>query len=89
MSHVHRLQTSDRIFFVTVNLQRIVVPLAEGELGSVTEALASARRKLGFLLCGYVGMPDHGHPLLWTTYPLTISRAIQDIKVIKGFRYLF
>ncbi len=80
VSHVRRLQTSDRIFFVTVNLRRTRVPLAKGEFGLVTDALAASRRKLGFLLCGYVVMPDHWHALIWTTFPLTISRAVQDIK---------
>ena len=80
MSHVHRLQSSDRIFFVTANLHGEFVPLADVEFGLVTEALAASRRKLGFLLCGYVVMPDHWHALIWTAFPLTISRAVQDIK---------
>ena len=84
MSHVHRLRTSDRIFFVTVNLRRALVPFADGELGLVVDALAASRRKLRFLLYGYVVMPDHWHALLWTTYPLTISRAVQDIKWISA-----
>jgi REP element-mobilizing transposase RayT len=77
---VQRLQASARISFVTVNLRRALVPLGEGEWGLVTDALAASRRKLGFLLCGYVLMPDHWHALIWTTFPLTISRAVQDIK---------
>jgi putative transposase len=79
---VHRLQSTDRIFFVTVNLHRALVPLAEVEFRLVTEALAASRRKLGFLLCGYVVMPDHWHALIWTAFPLTISRAVQDVKWI-------
>jgi REP element-mobilizing transposase RayT len=74
------LRTSDRIFFVTVNLRRTLGPLADGEFGLVVDALAQSRRKLHFLLYGYVVMPDHWHALIWTTYPLTISRAVQDIK---------
>src|SRR5689334_25396562 len=80
VSNVHRLQTSDRIFFVTVSLRRALIPLAERELGLVANALDESRRKLGFLLCGYVIMPNHWHALIWTTFPLTISRAIQDVK---------
>jgi REP element-mobilizing transposase RayT len=63
-----------------VNLRRTLVPLAKGELALVTNARAASRRQLGFLLRGDVVMPDHGHALLWTTYPLTLSRAVQDIK---------
>ena len=84
MSRVHRLQSSDRIFFVTANLRRALVPLAEVELRLVTEALAASWRKLGFLLCGYVVMPDHWHALIWTAFPLTISRAVQDVKWISA-----
>jgi hypothetical protein len=42
---VHRLQPSDRIFFVTANLRHALVPLAQVELRLVTEALAASRRK--------------------------------------------
>jgi REP-associated tyrosine transposase len=80
VSHVHRLRASDRIFFITVNLRRALPPLANGEYGLVVDALAGSRRKLHFLLYGYVVMPDHWHALIWTAYPLTISRAVQDIK---------
>ncbi len=54
MSHVHRLRTTDRIFFVTVNLRRSVKFLSEPEYPLLTEALAGARRRLGFLLYGFV-----------------------------------
>ncbi len=96
VSHVHRLRSSDRIFFITLNLRRALVPLAEVELRLVTEAgshdtnwvswvlLAASRRKLGFLLCGDVVMPDPWHALIWTTFPLTISRAVQDVKWISA-----
>ncbi len=84
MSHVHRLRTSDRIFFVTVNLRRAITPLASSEFGRVVAAVDASRRKLHFRLYGYVIMPDHWHALIWTAYPLTISRVIQDIKWISA-----
>jgi len=40
MSHVHRLRSADRIFFVTVNLRRVLAPLGEEELGLVVEPRA-------------------------------------------------
>jgi len=46
------------------------------------DALKGARRRLGFLLCGYVLMPDHWHALIWTGYPLTISQVIHDLKKV-------
>ncbi len=80
MSRIHRLRTSDRIFFVTANLSRGLGPLANHEYSLLLGALAESRRKLRFLLHGYVLMPDHWHALIWTAYPLTISQAVKDIK---------
>ena len=80
MSHVHRLLTTNRIFFVTVNLRRALSPLAAGEFGLVVAAIDESRRRLRFLLCGYVLMPDHWHALVGTAYPVTISRVVQSIK---------
>ena len=46
----------------------------------MVEALAESRRRMEFLLCGYVVLPDHGHALIWPRPPLTISRAVQSVK---------
>ena len=86
MSNVHRLRTSDRIFFVTVNLRRQVKPLDPPEYPLLIGALEGARRRLGFLLCGYVLMPDHWHALIWVGYPLTISQVIHDVKKVSARR---
>ena len=80
MSRVRRLLVSDRIFFVTVNLRRRLPFLREEEFPLVVEALAESRRRMGFLLCGYVVLPDHWHALIWPRPPLTISRAVQSVK---------
>lgn len=80
MSHVGRLRDADRIFFVTVNLRRALAPFRPGEYPALIGAINASRAKLGFKLLGYVLMPDHWHALIWTGYPLTISRAVQDVK---------
>jgi REP element-mobilizing transposase RayT len=80
MSRVRRLLVSHRIFFVTVNLRRSLPFLREEELPLVVEALAESRRRMEFLLCGYVVLPDHWHALIWPRPPLTISRAVQSVK---------
>ena len=67
-----------------MDLRRALAPLAVGDYPLLVEALAESRCKLHFLLCGYVLMPDHWHALIWTAYPLTISRAVQDIKWISA-----
>ena len=86
MSHVRRLRISDRIFFVTVNLRRRVAPFSVHEYSLLTDALEGARRRLGFLPCGYVLMPDHWHALIWVSPPLTISSVIHDVKKVSARR---
>jgi len=82
MSNLHRLRTSDRIFFITTNLNQGQRPFQDAEYQIVLGTIAKSRQRLGFLLCGYVLMPDHWHALISTHYPLTISEALQDIKSV-------
>ncbi len=84
MSKVRRLRVTDRIFFVTANLVGTASPLTESEYPLIVEAFESSRRRLGFLLCGYVLMPDHWHALVSTHYPLTISRVVRDVKQLSA-----
>ncbi len=77
---MRRLLATDRIFFVTVNLRRNIPFLGQGEFLLVIDALEESRRREGFLLCGYVLMPDHWHALIGVHFPLTISRAVQSVK---------
>jgi len=98
VSHVGRLRLSDRIpsaaaqdggrnanrFFVTVNLRRAVPPLSDPEYAQVVAAIEQSRRKLHLLFLGYVLMPDHWHALIWPTFPLTLSRVVQDVKWISA-----
>ncbi|HEV2495393.1 MAG TPA: transposase [Terriglobia bacterium] len=77
---MRRLLTTDRIFFVTVNLRRDLPHPGQGEFLPLIDALAESRRREGFLLCGYVLMPDHWHALMSVQYPLTISRAVGSVK---------
>ncbi len=86
MSNVRRLLTTDRIFFLTVNLRRKVEPFGVPEYTLMIDVLKSARRRLGFLLCGYVLMPDHWHALISTDYPLTISQVVHDVKKVAARR---
>jgi REP element-mobilizing transposase RayT len=47
-----------------VNLRRSIPPFEEREYPLLISALEGARARLGFLLCGYVLMPDHWHALI-------------------------
>ncbi len=60
VSNVHRLRTTDRIFFVTVNLRRRIQLFSVSEYRLLLEVLEGSRRRLGFLLCGYVLIPQSG-----------------------------
>jgi len=86
MSHIHRLRTTDRIFFVTVNLHRSVQAFDAPEYRMMIDVMGGSRGRLGFMLCGYVLMPDHWHALTWTAYPLTISQAVHDVKKVAARR---
>ncbi len=80
MSNVRRLRTSDRIFFVTTNLRKNIAPLTAREFPIIIEAFERLRARLKFGFCGYVLMPDHWHALIWTSYPLTISKVVHEVK---------
>jgi len=72
VSNVHRLRLTDRIFFVNVNLCPRIRRFNESEYALLIDVLEASRRRLGFLLCGYVLMPDHWHALIWPQYPLLL-----------------
>ena len=86
VSNVCRLRLSDRIFFVTVNLQHNLPDSASGEYALALKAFEESRCRLGFLLCGYVLMPNHWHALLFPHPPLSISRVVQDVKYVSARR---
>src|SRR5579863_4375668 len=80
MSNVHRLRLTERIFFVTANLGRATAPFTEPEYPLMIKSLDDARRRLGFMLCGYVLMPDHWHALIGTAERPAISQVLHDVK---------
>src|ERR1700674_1042781 len=86
MSHVHRLLLTDRVFFVSVNLRPRMKRFQGCEYSLMLEVLNDSRRRLGFLLCGYVLMPDHWHALIWPAYPLLISEVLHDAKKISALK---
>jgi putative transposase len=80
VSNVRRLLRSDKIFFITVRLRKKSVLLTPDEFPILIGSIEDSRKKLGFLWCGYVLMPDHWHALIYVQYPQTVSRAVQDVK---------
>ena len=87
MSNVHRLRLTDRVFFITVNLRPAFQRFSAFEYPVILEVFEASRKRLGFLLCGYVLLPDHWHALIWAQYPLLISQVLHDVKKVTTRRF--
>ena len=48
--------------------------------GEFVEVVRQLRQEAGFLVIGWVLMPDHWHAILYPAHPLTISRVMESIK---------
>jgi len=55
--------------------------LDESEFECLARVVRDRRRKHGFLLTAWVFLPDHWHAIFYPPFPLTISRAMESIKV--------
>ena len=86
MSNVHRLLSTDRIFFVSVNVRRVHRDFCDCEYPLILKVVEESRERHGFLLCGYVLMPDHWHALIWPRPPEPIWRSMHDIKKVSAQR---
>jgi putative transposase len=86
VSNVHRLKSSDKIFFITTNLIQGERHLTEPDYATILETVGKARKRLEFLFCGYVLMPDHWHALIWPGFPVTISAVAQNVKRVSSFK---
>jgi putative transposase len=64
MSRLRRIALTDRIFFITTNLQPRATHFSPRERTLLLEALDMERRRTSFFLYGYVVMPSHLHLLL-------------------------
>ena len=79
MTRIHRIETVNRIFFVTFNLDKSAKPLQPAERTTLLSILHHLRAPNDFALYGYVVMPDHAHLLLHPkSVPLpTIMRLLK------------
>jgi putative transposase len=64
VSKIRRIETHDRIFFVTTNVLSDVRPFNDDERDIVLRILSMTRDKRNAILAGYVVMPDHVHLLM-------------------------
>jgi putative transposase len=84
MSRLRRIADCDRIFFVTTNLLKSVHPFSEEERDMLLELLGVLRSAHGFLLLGYVVMPDHVH-LLVACRTMPIAKLMHQWKFKAGY----
>jgi len=64
MSRLRRIVLTDRIFFITTNLQPGAAPFSPAERTFLLESLAAEKLRRNFYLYGYIVMPSHLHLLL-------------------------
>jgi len=81
MSRLRRLFVTGKIFFITCNLLRTRALFVEADFATLADAIIRVRRRRGFLLGGYVFMPDHWHALLFPGQDDTLPRLMNSVKV--------
>jgi putative transposase len=81
VSRLRRLVLSNRFFFITSRISRKRKFLSTAELNCLAQVIAERRSKHGFLITAWVFLPDHWHAILYPPSPLTISDAMEAIKV--------
>jgi putative transposase len=81
VSRLRRLVLSDRFFFVSCRLAVKRQLLANPDFGCLARVVRERRAKYRFLLTSGVFLPDHWHAIIYPRYPLTISTAMEAIKV--------
>ncbi len=86
MTRLRRLVASDKIFFLTTNLQRGLVPFTPIERELLCHTMAAVRRRRQFQLAGFVVMPDHLHLLVRPVPGEPISLLMQGLKYASGRR---
>ncbi len=86
MTRLRRLVGSDKIFFLTTNLQRGLALFTPRERELLCHTMASVRTRRQFQLAGFVVMPDHLHLLVRPVPGDPISVLMQELKYASGRR---
>ncbi len=81
MSRLRRLFISGKIFFVTCNVRRVRTALTEPEFALLSAVFERIRQRRGFLLSGYVFIPDHWHALISPAQGDTLPRLMGALKI--------
>ena len=83
MTRLRRIESRERIFFVTTNLARGAAQLGIGERDLLLGQLGRQRAAGGFLLFGYMVMPDHLH-LLIAPVAADLIGVMREFKSCRG-----
>ena len=81
VSRLRRLCVSGKLFFITCNPLPTRIPFLDADLTILAEAIGDVRKRRGFLLGGYVLMPDHWHALIYPAQQDTLPPLMDAIKV--------
>ncbi len=81
VSRLRRLFLSGKVFFVTCNVLRTQAAFTEHGFGLLAGVFDRVRRRRGFLLSGYVFMPDHWHALIFPAPSDTLPRIMGSLKI--------
>lgn len=86
MSRLRRLVLSDRFFFLSCRVLPTRRTLSESEFALLAQVMRERREQHGFLLTAWVFLLDHWHAIIYPTFPLTISRVLESVKVAATHR---
>jgi putative transposase len=81
VSRLRRLFLSGKIFFVTCNVLRNQPQFTEPDFAILAAVFGRVRTRRGFLLSGYVFMPDHWHALIFPAEGDTLPRLMGALKI--------
>jgi REP element-mobilizing transposase RayT len=81
MSRLRRLQVTGKAFFITCNLLPVRTQLTEADFEALASAIVRVRGRRGFLLTGYVFMPDHWHALIIPREGDDLPMLMDSVKV--------
>jgi REP-associated tyrosine transposase len=84
VTHLRRIETRDRFFFVTTNLAQDRAQFAPAERDLILGVLADQRSCGEFFLFGYVVMPTHVHLLLHPHHK-NLIQLMRNLKSKTGF----
>jgi putative transposase len=84
VTHLRRIETHDRFFFVTTNLAQNLAQFTPAERDLILEVLADQRNRGDFFLFGYVVMPTHVH-LLLHPHNRNLIQLMRNLKSKTGF----